>query len=152
MPAPPWWALQPDQKGVPGSMRCPERHMQVAPTKMSPFLRLWKSFFLQWIMWRWRVLGRWRVQDLQEYQVFFFFKSARFRFRSWQDSIIFKSWLDSIIFRSWRPTQLYFSCSHPKFCHQDGKCFETVQLWVKHKNPRPAPRVIFNLIQEEEDK
>ena len=115
---------------------------------------------------RWRVLGRWRVQDLQEYQVFFF-KSARFRFRSWQnsiifrswrdsiifrswqDSIIFKSWLDSIIFRSWRPTQLYFSCSHPKFCHQDGKCFETVQLWVKQKKTRPAPRfifVIFNLI------
>ena len=23
-----------------------------------------------------------------------------------------------------------FSCAHPRFCHKDGKCLETVQLWV----------------------
>ena len=36
-----------------------------------------KIFFFQWIVWHWRVLGRWRVQDLQEYQVFFFSSNRR---------------------------------------------------------------------------
>ena len=26
-----------------------------------------------------------------------------------------------------------FSCAHPRFCHKDGKCLETVQLWVNFK-------------------
>ena len=29
-----------------------------------------------------------------------------------------------------------FSCAHPRFCHKDGKCLETVQLWVNFKFSR----------------
>ena len=58
-------------------MRCPERHMQVVSHQNERFLKIMKIFFFQWIVWHWRVLGRWRVQDLQEYQVFFFSSNRR---------------------------------------------------------------------------